>query len=267
MKWWLLVVVLTALTGWKLVEKKDGDVVSGNDAFRQKNYKLAVMHYRQAMTGDADEAILAFDLGAALYRLAESSDSEEEAREFYERARAAFQQAALSADAELRAQAFYNLGNANFRLQDFLEAIGAYRNTLVIDLRHDAARHNLELALRARDAMLAMAHAAASSAQGQSSKGAGQSDNQGPSENDGADSQSQGSAETPESSDSEQESSDPEQGTSGQKSMPSPLPSSELSISQKFKALERRSNALRRRQLLRRTLEKSGENDLSGGDR
>jgi len=71
----------------------------------------------------------------------------------YQGAMAAFSSVLRRAeDREIRFKSAYNLGNATFKMDDPGLAIEFYRQALRIDPGQENARHNLEIALRAREA-------------------------------------------------------------------------------------------------------------------
>src|SRR5690606_41803980 len=55
-----------------------------------------------------------------------------------------------SHDPRLKSRAYHNLGNTHYLRQRWDEAIAAYRRALQADPQNDAARYNLEMALRQR---------------------------------------------------------------------------------------------------------------------
>jgi Ca-activated chloride channel family protein len=114
----------------------------GERLYHQARYPEAYDVFRFGLERDSS-ARLAFDAGAALYRL-----------ERYDEAVAAFRQAARAAD--LRQQSLYNLGNALVRAAEerpgepapLLDAVGAYEEALHLAPGDAEARWNLEVALR-----------------------------------------------------------------------------------------------------------------------
>ncbi len=114
----------------------------GERLYHQARYPEAYDVFRRGLERDSG-ARLAFDAGAALYRL-----------ERYDEAVAAFRQAARTP--ELRQQSLYNLGNALVRTAEerpgepapLLDAIAAYEEALHLSPGDAEARWNLEIALR-----------------------------------------------------------------------------------------------------------------------
>lgn len=138
-----------ALGGWDLLEGPHPAVEQGNEAFAAGRYDEALRHYRGAGDGDAPGP-LAFDIGAALYKLAEKAEGRR-ADQLYDQAEHAFRRAAEAPDGVLRSNAYHNLGNTLFRRGRFEEAAQAYRRALRANPRNDDARHNLDLTLRKLD--------------------------------------------------------------------------------------------------------------------
>jgi tetratricopeptide (TPR) repeat protein len=114
----------------------------GERLYHQARYAEAYDVFRRGLQRDST-ARLAFDVGAALYRL-----------ERYDEAAAAFRQAAPAP--ELRQKSLYNLGNALVRAAEerpgeaapLLDAVAAYEEALRLAPDDPEARWNLEVALR-----------------------------------------------------------------------------------------------------------------------
>lgn len=114
----------------------------GERLYHQARYPEAYDVFRRGLERDSS-ARLAFDAGAALYRL-----------ERYDEAVAAFRQAARTP--ALRQQSLYNLGNALVRAAEerpgepapLLDAVAAYEEALRLAPADAESRWNLEVALR-----------------------------------------------------------------------------------------------------------------------
>ena len=114
----------------------------GERLYHEARYPEAYDVFRRGLERDSS-ARLAFDAGAALYRL-----------ERYDEAVAAFRRAARAP--ELRQPSLYNLGNALVRAAEerpgeaapLLDAVGAYEEALRLAPADAGARWNLEVALR-----------------------------------------------------------------------------------------------------------------------
>jgi Ca-activated chloride channel family protein len=114
----------------------------GERLYHRARYPEAYDVFRRGLERDSSVR-LAFDAGAALYRL-----------ERYDEAAAAFRQAARTP--ELRQRSLYNLGNALVRAAEerpgepapLLDAVAAYEEALHLAPADAEARWNLEVALR-----------------------------------------------------------------------------------------------------------------------
>ncbi len=128
------------MTGWALLSCTPAH--RGERLYHQARYPEAYDVFRRGLERDSSPR-LAFDAGAALYRL-----------ERYDEAVAAFRQAARTP--ELRRQSLYNLGNALVRAAEerpgepapLLDAVAVYEEALRLAPDDAEARWNLEVALR-----------------------------------------------------------------------------------------------------------------------
>jgi Ca-activated chloride channel family protein len=145
-----LAALLLLAGGWDALRAPDPDVDSGNQAFRAGRYDEALGHYRSAEARGGDPR-LHFDTGAALYKLGEKSADDADKAPLFQQAEEEFRRAADTDDAALKARAYYNLGNTLYQRRRWEDAIAAYRRALRADPGGDAARHNLEMALRQRE--------------------------------------------------------------------------------------------------------------------
>lgn len=259
----MLAIAVLAGAGWKLPTRPDGDVAEGNRAFAEGDYQRALAAYRRALEGDGDRSRVHFDIGAALYGLAEAAEGEE-ALVLYERAESAFRRAAESRDPDLAARAYYNLGNVFVRRARYDDAIRAYRVVLRLDADFDDARHNLEVALRRRDELPPSGQGGpgqpgqmsgqpnAPGGAGQAGQGEGGEPPQ-PETGEGAgDADAPGGRPTPPSGEPPPEAGagSGQPGSAAPSSEPAPpRPSSAGDIERKLRALERRSRELRHERL------------------
>jgi Ca-activated chloride channel homolog len=145
---WLVAIALLA-GGWDALRSPDQDVDKGNQAYAQGRFDEALSHYRAAESRGTDPR-LHFDMGAALYKLGEKSQDAGEKAKLFQQAEEQFRRAADTDDARLKSQAYYNLGNGMYQRQQWDEAIGSYKRALRANPHNEAARNNLEMALRQR---------------------------------------------------------------------------------------------------------------------
>jgi tetratricopeptide (TPR) repeat protein len=146
-----LLIALLALAGLGLTLRHD----LAHRAWRQARERLAAGDRRAALAlldrarrDLPQQPALAFDTGVAHYRLGD-----------FRQARALFGQASAAADPLLRGAALYNLGNCLIREGDqaaagdrqaarrlYQEALGRYRQALLLAPQAADARHNLAVA-------------------------------------------------------------------------------------------------------------------------
>jgi Ca-activated chloride channel homolog len=194
-----LILLVLCAGGWEALRAPDPDVDKGNRAFKEGRYDEALGHYRAAEERGADPR-LHFDMGAALYKLGEKQTDEAERAKLFAQAEEQFRRAADTEDAGLKSSAYFNLGNTMYQRQQWEDAISAYKRALRSDAKNEAARHNLEMALRQREK-----HDQQEQQQGQGQKGQGQKDQQ-----QGKQGQQQ------QQDDPQQGQQDPQQGSEGQ---------------------------------------------------
>lgn len=144
-----LVALVLLVGGWDALRAPDPDVDEGNQAFKKGHYDQALEHYRSAESRGVDPR-LHFDMGAALYKLGEQAEDEDEKAKLLAQAEEQFRRAADTDDQALKSSAYYNLGNAMYQRQQWEDAISAYKRALRASPRNESARHNLEMALRQR---------------------------------------------------------------------------------------------------------------------
>lgn len=112
-------------------------VNAGNEHFSRGDYPAALAAYQAAQVAAPDLPQPYFNAGSAFALSGQ-----------YQRAAAALQQALKSGQPELMAPAYYNLGNVQFAMSRFDEAVQSYQQALLLNPNDQDARHNLELALR-----------------------------------------------------------------------------------------------------------------------
>jgi hypothetical protein len=146
-----MVVLLPALAGWDPFRILDADVTAGNRAFAGGDYQTAVGAYARALADDEHAPAVRFNLGTTLAKQAMTLVPGPEQDRLFAEAERLLRVAARTGDSELAARAHYNLGNALLLAGRVDDAIVAYIDALQANPAHEDARHNLELALRARD--------------------------------------------------------------------------------------------------------------------
>lgn len=132
MRKWLfgLCLILTAC-GANAAERNN----TGNYLTLTGKFDEAVNAYQVALVQAPDNPVIYFNSAIAL------ADSEQIAE-----AEASIQQAIERGDDKLAADSWYNLGNIYFGMEDYEQAITAYRHALLINPNHENARYNLEIA-------------------------------------------------------------------------------------------------------------------------
>jgi Ca-activated chloride channel homolog len=145
----VVLVLATGGWGWDILRAPDPDVEKGNGAYKEGKFGEALDHYKAA-EGRGDDPRIQFDRGAALYKLGEQAKDPAEKAKLMEEAEHAFERAADTDDARLRSDVYQALGNTMYHRQRWEEAVDKYRRALRANPQNDAARYNLEMALRQR---------------------------------------------------------------------------------------------------------------------
>lgn len=141
-RWTLLAVIAAtpALVGLTWPGAMQWLCARGVRHYHAEKYEAAEASFRRALELSPGTTELAYNRGAALYRLGHNAEAAE-----------AFAHASEGGGEDLRADAAYNLANARYRDGDFAAAIEAYRQALRLRPDDMQAKHNLELAQQARD--------------------------------------------------------------------------------------------------------------------
>ena len=133
--------------GWDLLSSADEDIERGNQLYRDGDYDGALEAYRAA-ADSSDDPTIQFDIGAALYKLAEGATDSETRKAALEQAEGAFRKATEARDDKLRGSAHFNLGNTLYQRESYADAVESYKKSLRANPAADDVRYNLELAQR-----------------------------------------------------------------------------------------------------------------------
>ena len=118
-------------------QKGRSEVEAGNRHFQEGEYEKARDSYRKARERAPGSSIATFNLGDSEYKLEEFTGAEK-----------SFLEAIQSGNPEVLAAAHYNLGNSLFKQGRMEESIESYKQALRLNPSDQAAKHNLEFALR-----------------------------------------------------------------------------------------------------------------------
>src|SRR5688572_27037489 len=119
----LLLAAALLAGGWGWFRSTDPDVERGNQHYQSGEFREALEAYRKSV-GRGDEDGIHHNMGATLYKLAESDDP------------------------VLKSSSYHNLGNVQFQRGEYEEAVQSYKRALRANPNNDDARYNLELTLR-----------------------------------------------------------------------------------------------------------------------
>ncbi len=132
-----LLMMLLCAAPWGHGQRGRSEVDEGNRQFRAGEYEKARESYRKAREQAPGSPVPTFNLGDSEYKLDEFSGAEE-----------AFLEAIESGSPEVLAQAHYNLANSLFKQGRIEESIEGYKQALRLNPTDQAAKHNLEFALK-----------------------------------------------------------------------------------------------------------------------
>jgi tetratricopeptide (TPR) repeat protein len=209
---WLLVLAVLPLAGWEPLWRHDPDVAEGNRAYAEQRYDDALAAYDRAAESGVDPHGLDYDRGAATLAKAEAAPEHERAP-LYAEAMKQLENATRARDKAVRARAHYNRGNIHMRGKHLDEAIEEYKDALRADPTLEAARSNLELALRQREKQRQQQQQQGQG-QGQPQQGQGQPQPQ----------QGQGQGQPQPNSQGQAQGAQPQQGQQGNQGQPQPRP-------------------------------------------
>lgn len=136
MKPYLLIVFLL-LFQHVHAQQSNVEIKVGNDAYLKGDYKTAAEMYKKVLTREPNNLIAKFNLGNALIKQQDALSAEK----YYDEV------AMIETDPSIRSKALYNKGVAEIRAQKLIEAIDAFKKSLLLDPDDDQTRENLQKAL------------------------------------------------------------------------------------------------------------------------
>ena len=134
----VLIAAMTALALCLLACGPTPDQVNnlGHEPYLNGDYAAALDAYEGAQGRAPEYGEPYYNVGNALYRMAEYGESLQE-----------YDESLRYAESGLRSRGFFNRGNASFQTQQYAQAIDAYKEVLRMNPDDLDAKHNLELAL------------------------------------------------------------------------------------------------------------------------
>jgi Ca-activated chloride channel homolog len=133
---YLFTILFISFCQFALAQDPNATVNKGNDSYRKGDYKNAIELYKTALAADAKNKAATFNMGNAYSRLNNNADAEK-----------LFDDAAISTDNNIKAKALYNKGVVQVAQQKLQDAIGSFKQSLLIDPTDEEARENLQKAL------------------------------------------------------------------------------------------------------------------------
>jgi len=109
-----------------------------NDLSQAREFNEAIVNYTSAQVNEPDNPVLYLNSAQAYFEQGDLDIAIE-----------VLDQAILRGDESIQAQAYYNMGNFFYLSGQTEDAIGAYREALLLNPEDANARHNLELAMLA----------------------------------------------------------------------------------------------------------------------
>jgi Ca-activated chloride channel homolog len=133
---YLFTILFISFCQFALAQDPNATVNKGNDSYRKGDYKNAIELYKTALAADAKNKAATFNMGNAYSRLNNNVDAEK-----------LFDDAAISTDNNIKAKALYNKGVVQVAQQKLQDAIGSFKQSLLLDPTDEEARENLQKAL------------------------------------------------------------------------------------------------------------------------
>lgn len=133
---YLFTILFIVFCQFALAQDPNATVNKGNDSYRKGDYKNAIELYKTAIAADAKNKAATFNMGNAYSRLNNNADAEK-----------LFDDAAVSTDNNIKAKALYNKGVVQVAQQKLQDAIGSFKQSLLLDPTDEEARENLQKAL------------------------------------------------------------------------------------------------------------------------
>ncbi|MEP6615108.1 MAG: VWA domain-containing protein [Ginsengibacter sp.] len=130
-------VMLLLFSNYSFGQNVKPEIISGNEAYKNKKYNEAGASYQKALSKAPENAIASYNLGNTNYR----KDKPEDAANLYDNT------IKNAPDNITREKAYYNKGVAYQKQNKLPECITAYKKALKIFPNDEEARQNLERAL------------------------------------------------------------------------------------------------------------------------
>lgn len=132
------IVFLVLVTHFSFAQSVKKDIVNGNKAYHQKDYKAADEAYKTALSKDKKSFEAKFNQADVLYQ-----------QKKFEKATEFFQNLANEAPNDsYKSKAYHNLGNSLLQQKKYEESINAYKNSLKLNPKDNDTRYNLAYAQR-----------------------------------------------------------------------------------------------------------------------
>lgn len=128
-----IALLLTAFIADAYAQGENRLIRKGNRAFDKGEFDAAEVEYQRSLERNRQNSVAEFNLGGAIYQ-----------QENFEESAAIFDQLSRqNLPEDKRAQSFHNLGNALIGVQQFEQAIEAYKNALRINPEDVDTKYNL----------------------------------------------------------------------------------------------------------------------------
>jgi tetratricopeptide (TPR) repeat protein len=135
----LFLVIFIFAAGIESMAQKENKLIrKGNNAFEDGDFQKAEIDYRKALEKNQESVKGNFNLGGAMYQ----QESFEEAAKKFESI------TGEDVPTDIKANSYHNLGNSFMGLQQYDQAIEAYKDALRINPKDEDSRYNLEYARR-----------------------------------------------------------------------------------------------------------------------